>query len=457
MANTEWSRVEKILGQAVALEPGARSAFLEQACAGDERLRIEVESLLAYEEQVERFMPAPVLDILGGVEAGPARFPEDMEIGPYRIVAPIGRGGMGEVYEATDKRLDRDVALKFLPADYVDTADALERFRREARAISSLNHPNICTLYDVGEHEGQPFLVMERIEGQTLKERLARGPLSASEAVSIVSQLCDALDAAHAKGIVHRDIKPANILITSRGPVKLLDFGLAKLHSEPQALPVNVPASAPAQPESTITIPGQAMGTASYMSPEQARGEDVDGRSDVFSLGVVLYHITTGVRPFEGDTPAHTVEAILGSMPVPPRLRRRAVPVKLERIILKALEKDPAARYQTAAQLRADLEHLRISASGRYRRLVGAAAALLVASGMALTGWNIGWFGEPSTPRELKIEQMTNNPPEDPIPRASISRDGASLAYVDLTGLHVRTIDTGKSRTFPPPEDFCFR
>ncbi len=454
MAQTEWRRVEEILDRAVALEPGRRSAFLEQACCGDQGLRHEVESLLAYEGRAGQFMPAPALDLLGGIDAGPARFPEGREIGPYRIAAPIGRGGMGEVYEARDTRLDRDVALKFLPADYVDTPEALARFRREARAISSLNHHNICTLYDVGEHEGQPFLVMERIEGQTLKQRLAGGPLTAGEATSIASQVCEALDAAHAKRIVHRDIKPANILITSRGQVKLLDFGLAKLHSEPLPPPAKAPDSDPAQHESTITILGRAMGTASYMSPEQARGEDVDGRSDLFSLGVVLYHITTGMRPFEGDTPAHTVEAILSGRPVPPRLRNRAIPARLERVILRALEKDRAARYQTAAELRADLEQIRISASWRYRWL---AAALLVMSGMALTGWKFGWFAEPSAPHELQIRQVTNNPPEDPIPRASISPDGASLAYVDLTGLHVRTIDKGETRNFPPPENYCFR
>jgi serine/threonine protein kinase len=458
MTQAEWRRVEELLEQALTLEPGRRAAFLEQACAGDDGLRHEVESLLAYEGRVEQFIPVPALDMDDAGNGGaPPRFPEGQPVGPYRIVALIGRGGMGEVYQAQDTRLDRDVALKFLPAHYVDTPDALERFRREARAISSLNHPNICTLYDVGEHEGQPFLVMERIEGQSLKQRLAGGALAAGEALSIASQVCEALEAAHAKGIVHRDIKPANIFITSRGAVKILDFGLAKLRSEPQPAleaALNLPASAP---ESTITILGRAMGTASYMSPEQARGEDVDGRSDLFSLGVVLYHLATGTRPFEADTPDQTREAILTRRPVPPRQRNAAIPVKLERIILKALEKDRTERYQSAAELRADVERLRRPASWRSRWPAAVAAALLLSLGITLTGMRLGWFGASSEMPELKIRQMTNSPPEDPVPRASISPDGKSLAYVDLAGLHIRRIDTGETRSFRPPENCCFR
>ncbi len=456
MTQLEWLRVETILEQVMALEPAARSAFLEQACSGEDELRRELDSLLAYEERGERFMPIPALDMLsGGIAAEPARFAEGQEVGPYRIVALIGRGGMGQVYQARDTRLDRDVALKFLPTDYVNTPDALERFRREARAISALNHPNICTLYDVGEHEGQPFLVMELIEGQSLKQRLTGSAVGVDEALSIAVQVCEALEAAHAKGIVHRDIKPANIFIASRGAVKILDFGLAKLRSEPQSrLESGLDSAAPPS-DSSITILGHAMGTASYMSPEQARGDDVDVRSDLFSLGVVLYQLTTGTRPFVRDTPAQTIEAVLAGQPVAPRLRNPAIPVRLERIILKALETDRLARYQTATELRAGLEDLGKPASRHSQALVGAAVLLSLA--IAFAGLRLGWFSGPSALPELKIRQVTNNPPEDPIPRASLSPDGASLAYVDLTGLHIRKIDTGETRSFSPPEDCCFR
>lgn len=457
MEQAEWRRVEEIIERAMALEPVCRPAFLNEACGGHVGLRQEVDSLLAYEGRVEQFMSDPVLEMPGGgVEGAPARFTEGQEIGPHRIVALIGRGGMGEVYQAMDTRLDRDVALKFLPADYVDTPEARERFRREARAISSLNHPNICTLHDVGEFDGQPFLVMELIEGQSLRSRLTGGAIEADEAASIASQVCEALEAAHAKGIVHRDIKPANIFITAGGRVKILDFGLAKLRSEPPAVLDATPGYA-IPPESTVSIPGRAMGTASYMSPEQASGENVDARSDLFSLGVVLYHIATGTRPFEGDTPARTVEAIISEDPVPARFRNPAVPAKLERIILKALEKNREHRYQTAAEMRFDLERLRGPAFRLGRWAATTAAVLLLPLGVALTGSKLGWFGEPLAAPDLSIRQVTNNPPEDPVPRASISPDGTSLAYVDLAGLHILKIDTGEVRSFPPPENHCFR
>ncbi|MCC6389396.1 MAG: PD40 domain-containing protein [Bryobacterales bacterium] len=425
MEPAEWRRVEEIIERAMGLEAARRPRFLNEVCAGNERLRLEVESLLEYEGRVEQFPPAPVLELFGGEAVAAARFPEGQEIGHYRIAGLIGRGGMGEVYQATDTRLDRDVALKFLPADYVDTPDARERFRREARAISALNHPNICTLYDVAEYDGQPFLVMERIEGESLKQRLTGGALEPGEAIVIASQVCEALEAAHAKGIVHRDIKPANVFLTSRGPVKILDFGLAKLKGDAPPLFGNTPDSTGSAPESTISIPGRAVGTASYMSPEQARGDDVDARSDLFSLGVVLYHIATGMRPFEGDSPAKTLEAINGGSPVPPRLRNPLIPAKLEQIIFKALEKDRARRYQTAGDMRADLELLQNPRRLARRRF--AALTLLLALGVMVIGIKSGWLTAPAPAPAPTLRRLTSDSGLTTDP--AVSRDGTLLAY----------------------------
>ena len=270
-------------------------------------------------------------------------------LGPYEIVAPIGAGGMGEVYRATDKRLDRTVAIKVLASNVVDDPDRRQRFEREARTIASLNHPNICTLYDIGDHAGQPFIVMEVITGETLQRRLMKRPFRINEILELGIQLADALDAAHTKGITHRDIKPANIVVTDRGQAKILDFGLAKL--TPQRGPGEAGATISTEGE-PLTNPGAAIGTVLYMSPEQARGEELDSRTDLFSLGVVLYEMVTGQRAFPGKTTAVIFDAILNREPLSPAY----VPPKLEEIIRNALEKDRDLRYQNAADLRADLK-----------------------------------------------------------------------------------------------------
>lgn len=370
-----WKRVDDLLQSALRLPSNQLDAFLRQACDGDVALEQEVRSLLSSHNQLGTFLEQPILSAATVGNTGLAqdlRWSDSLPgktIAHYRVLRHLGTGGMGRVYEAEDLRIGRHVALKFVLETQGDRGKALLRFQQEARAISSLNHPHICTLYEVEDYEGSPVIVMELLEGQTLRHRLDSGRPALREALQWGIETADALDAAHAAGVIHRDIKPANIFLTQRGSSKVLDFGLAKLSSGSHD-------PAPTA-DDVLTSFGVIPGTSQYMSPEQIRGEELDGRTDLFSLGVMLYEMAAGQRPFSGKNVALTLESVLNRQPVSPRAINPEIPPELETIIKKSLEKDRELRYRSAADMRADLEDLRHNTDTRRVMVVRPAAVPL--------------------------------------------------------------------------------
>ncbi|RPJ86154.1 MAG: serine/threonine protein kinase, partial [Acidobacteria bacterium] len=427
-----WGQIKQIYHSALELEPGRREEFLREACAGDTSLLKEVTSLLAQDRSPDGILQRPALEVVAQ-ESGEGKEHKALLAGRtllhYRIEEKIGQGGMGEVYRARDTSLDRTVALKILPAAFVSDQDRMRRFEREAKAASALSHQNVATIFGVGQAEGVHFIAMEYVSGETLGEYSRNRKLEPGQIFDIAIQMADTLEEAQAKGVIHRDLKPANVMVTARGQVKVLDFGLAKLAR---------PAGEPGETSpSSLTESGLVIGTVAYMSPEQVLGRRLDHHTDIFSLGTILYELATGHSPFAGRTTTEMMDRILHAEPEPIARFNPRVPPEFERIVRKCLEKDSERRYQSARELQIDLQNLKRELEPRAqgvhaprRSFVPAWIPGIVAA-VILTVIG-GWYWMNRQPRvepeaELRPVPLTSYPGFEHTP--SFSPDGTQVAF----------------------------
>jgi serine/threonine protein kinase len=453
-----WRRIECLFQAALDRMPEERIRFLAESCPDDPELRLEIESLLAQSSNAAGPFDRPAWELAGHLigGAGSPLLAAGTQIGPYIVGSLIGAGGMGMVYRAEDTKLHRSVALKSLPAELAAQPQAIDRLWREARAASALNHPNIATIYGIEEYEGRPFIVMELLEGQSLKQLIDGKPVKLERLLELAIQCADGLAAAHSKGIIHRDIKPANLFVTGQGQLKILDFGVAKFQqmAEPSD---SISQAAPQRAAgSKFTSTGALVGTVAYMSPEQVSGIDLDTRTDLFSFGAVLYEMAAGVAPFSGSSPIQICDAILKQAAVPARRFNPQVPAELDRIILRALEKNRDQRYQTAGEMRKGLQRALEASSrakARIRTLLIACFSLILA---AATVWVL-MRTHPETEPKIIERQITSNPPENWVSGAAISPDGKTVAYHDQTGLYLRSVDNGETHSVPLPRSISDR
>jgi serine/threonine-protein kinase len=473
MTTQRWQKVEQLCHAALEREANQRAAFLAQACQGDDELRREVESLLAQEKPAERFLESPALEVaaatlakMPGGDSGPSLVGREM--GCYQILSLLGVGGMGEVYEARDTRLGRNVAIKVLPAVFVKDPDRLSRFQHEARMLAALNHPNIATIHGFEQSDGTHYLVMELMTGQTLAARLEAGPLRIEEALKTACQIAEALEAAHEKGVIHRDLKPANVMVTPEGRVKVLDLGLAKVFAGDGSLDLSQVATLMGM----VSEEGRILGTPAYMSPEQARGKTVDKRTDIWAFGCVLYELLTRKLAFCGETVSDTIASVLDREPdwqaLPP-----ATHARIRDLLRRCLQKDSHRRLRDIGDARIEIEESLaapvmpepagivkgIRALGRRPLILGLGALLLVAAVASLATWNL----KPSPAPPLPVTRTVINLPSgqqlaglENGPAVALSPDGAHLAYVATQGatqqVYLRAMDSQDAKPIPDTE-----